>query len=346
MDDRWRRARGPVEWVASCRGWLSVSLLLQSSECPSDEGTTRTQVWFESLDEWSWPGRGGAAVEALPPSWIPAFPPRSEPASSLPVAPGTWGPQRALPRGIAGALLALLVALSAAATVNGPRALERVLGLGAATRPAPARRPGGRPRGRAPPPLPALAALSRDAAGSSIDTASYSSPALDGGTASFLVYLPPGFARHDANTTRCCICSTATTSGPSAFLQIGLQEMLDRLIARHVVPPLIAVMIQGGRGANNWRDRGSRRYESYVLEVQELVDRMLPTSPVRGAARDRRRLDGWLRRDARRARLSAAVRGGGELAGLLQRPGWRAASRPAAARARRPARLSIRRVRR
>ena len=40
---------------------------------------------------------------------------------------------------------------------------------------------------------------------------------------------------------------------------------------------MIAVMIQGGRGANNWRDHGAHRYESYVLEVQELIDRMLPT---------------------------------------------------------------------
>ena len=41
---------------------------------------------------------------------------------------------------------------------------------------------------------------------------------------------------------------------------------------------MIAVMIQGGRGANNWR----YQYESYVLEVQQLVDRMLPTVATRG----------------------------------------------------------------
>jgi enterochelin esterase-like enzyme len=46
---------------------------------------------------------------------------------------------------------------------------------------------------------------------------------------------------------------------------------------------MIAVMIQGGKGANNWRDEGSHRYESYVLEVQQLVDRMLPTVAERGA---------------------------------------------------------------
>ena len=63
----------------------------------------------------------------------------------------------------------------------------------------------------------------------------------------------------------------------TAFLQIGLQGELDTLIARHAIPPLIAVMIQGGPGANNWRNLGDLYYESYVLEVQELIDRMLPT---------------------------------------------------------------------
>ena len=58
---------------------------------------------------------------------------------------------------------------------------------------------------------------------------------------------------------------------------------LDQLIAQHAIPPLIAVMVQGGPGANMWRNQGALRYESYVLEVQELVDRMLPTLPARDA---------------------------------------------------------------
>ncbi len=36
-------------------------------------------------------------------------------------------------------------------------------------------------------------------------------------------------------------------------------------------------MIQGGPGANNWRNLGDLHYESYVLEVQEIVDRRMPT---------------------------------------------------------------------
>jgi S-formylglutathione hydrolase FrmB len=63
----------------------------------------------------------------------------------------------------------------------------------------------------------------------------------------------------------------------SSFLQIGLQSVLDRLIGSHSIAPLIAVMIHGGAGMNNWRDHGLRRYESYVLEAQKLVDRSLPT---------------------------------------------------------------------
>ena len=76
---------------------------------------------------------------------------------------------------------------------------------------------------------------------------------------------------------------TGNDQSDSAFLQIGLQAQLDQLIARHAIPPLIAVMIQGGPGSNNWRNTGSLRYESYVLEVQQLIDRMLPTVPARDA---------------------------------------------------------------
>ena len=124
-------------------------------------------------------------------------------------------------------------------------------------------------------PLPPLVAVSHDAAGSSIDTTSYSSPALHG-HGSFLAYLPPGFG---STTRRYPVLYLLHGNGErdSSFLDIGLQRTLDRLIARHAVPPLIAVMIQGGRGANNWRDGGAQRYETYVLEVQELLDRMLPT---------------------------------------------------------------------
>ena len=76
---------------------------------------------------------------------------------------------------------------------------------------------------------------------------------------------------------------TGDDQSDTAFLQIGLQGELDRLIAQHAIPPLIAVMIQGGPGSNNWRNQGAVRYESYILEVQELIDRTLPTVPARDA---------------------------------------------------------------
>jgi enterochelin esterase-like enzyme len=130
-----------------------------------------------------------------------------------------------------------------------------------------------------PPPLPTLLASSRDRAGSSIDDASFRSAAL-AGTGSFHVYLPPGYAGTSQRYPVLYLLH-GNEQPATAFLELGLQGELDTLIARHEIPPMIAVMIQGGRGANNWRDHGSRRYESYVVEVQELIDRMLPTVATR-----------------------------------------------------------------
>ena len=67
------------------------------------------------------------------------------------------------------------------------------------------------------------------------------------------------------------------------LLQGNLQGELDRLIADGRVPPMIAVMPEGGRGAINWRNLGAARWESYVIEVQEIVDRILPTIQQRNA---------------------------------------------------------------
>jgi Putative esterase len=242
--------------------------------------TSRAQVWLDSLGEWSWPGRAAEAVESLPPSWVPAFPPRLEPATAGMPSQGSWQQPRALSRMVGvSALLSALTAICAMLALHGPLSLERLLGLPSS---APASEASSaRLLTAAPQPLPTLVSTRHDGAGSSIDTASYSSPAL-AGTGSFLVYLPSGFA----STTRhypVLYLLHGNNQPATAFLQIGLQHELDRLIGRHAIPPLIAVMIQGGRGANNWRNQGRRRYETYVLEVQELVDRMLPTVANRGA---------------------------------------------------------------
>jgi enterochelin esterase-like enzyme len=246
--------------------------------------TSRAQVWLDSLGDWSWPGVAAEAVDALPPAWVPAFPPRLEPATGgAPSAAGRAvrgrrGNRRSPRLVLATALLSLLVALCALLLVEGPAKLERIVGLRSAT----AREAiSSRASTAAPEPLPTLLAGEQDAAGSSIDTASYKSAAL-AGEGSFHVYLPPGFASTSAHYPVLYLLH-GNDQPATAFLQLGLQEELDRLIARHEIPPLIAVMIQGGRGANNWRNQGSHHYESYVVEVQELIDRMLPTVAMRGA---------------------------------------------------------------
>jgi|SRR5665213_3969151 len=238
--------------------------------------SSRAQVWMESLGEWSWPGLRAEAVESLPPSWVPTFPPRLEPIGPAGATPGRWQPARARSRRLGtGALLSALAALCAMLALNGPLSLERLVGVRTArvaeqAVPAPAARP-----------VPTLRAVSHDAAGSSIDAAGYPSAALHG-QGSFLAYLPAGYVDTTSHYPVLYLL-TGNDQPNTTFLRIGLQAELDRLIARHKVPPLIAVMIQGGSGSNNWRNQGARRYESYILEVQELIDLTLPTVAARNA---------------------------------------------------------------
>jgi hypothetical protein len=239
---------------------------------PSSSKTSRAQVWLESLGDWSWPGEGGvAAVEIVPPPWIPAFPPRSE----APAAAQPSSSRRRLALVLATAASALVAFVGAVSLEDRP-ALERALGLerdGAVAQIAPAPAPA--------PQLPTLRTVTVDPAGSTIDRAAYASAALRG-EGSFYVYLPNGYAA----TTRhypVVYLLHGNSQPASAFLDIGLQQTLDRLIAEHTIEPLIAVMIQGGPGANNWRNTDGVDYEDYVLEVQELVDRALPTVPTRAA---------------------------------------------------------------
>jgi enterochelin esterase-like enzyme len=245
-------------------------------------------MWLESLGDWSWPGRAAAAdALPLPPAWVPAFPPALAAAgagSGYP-APGAGRKSRATPRRLLlGGLLSALAAVCVALALKGPLSLERILGHGPASRPALSDATPPSPAVLSQPPtlpqpLPALAAVSHDVAGSSIDRASYPSPVL-GGEGSFLVYLPPGYA----GTTRrypVLYLLHGQNGHATAFLEIGVQRSLDRLIARKAIPPMIAVMIQDRSGLENWRDLGSRRSASYVVEAQELVDRMLPTIDTR-----------------------------------------------------------------
>ncbi len=234
--------------------------------------TSRAPVWLDGLD-WNWHGEGSAAAEILPPPWVPAFPPRAQPAQPAPAPISPARARRRLLWALAGALALMCLILAA----GGQAGVERFVGL----RSADVEAAGGvrySPAEAAA--LPALRMISTDSAGSSIGVVHFNSAALHGhGT--FLVYLPPNMRASAAHYPVIYLLH-GNDQLPSAFLQIGIQETLDRLIASHAIPPMIAVMIQGGRGANNWRNYGHAHYETYVLETQELVDRMLPTVAERG----------------------------------------------------------------
>jgi enterochelin esterase-like enzyme len=242
---------------------------------------SRTQLWLENLGDWSWPGQGGAAAEALlPPSWVPVFPPRRQPAVSAPALPVSWAPERSPARRlITGALLSVLIATFLALAQGGRLSLAGILGVSNASAveqeaPAISSAPAARS-------LPTLDAVSQGASGSMIVGSHYRSAALHG-EGSFLVYLPPGYENTTAHYPVLYMLPGDEQSD-RAFLQIGLQQQLDQLIAHHAIPPLIAVMIQGGPGSNLWRNQGALDYESYILEVQQLIDQMLPTVPAREA---------------------------------------------------------------
>jgi hypothetical protein len=241
---------------------------------------SRTQLWLESLGDWSWPGQGGAAAEVLPPPWVPTLPPRREPAVLGPRPARATRPGRARARRLlVGVLLGTLALTCVALAQGGQLTLGGLIGAQSAAAvqqeaPAISSAPAVQS-------LPTLDLLNEDAAGSEIDRTAYQSPALHG-EGSFLVYLPPGYASTTLHYPVLYML-TGDDQPDTAFLQIGLQSQLDRLIARHAIPPMIAVMIQGGPGANLWRNQGALRYESYILEVQELIDEMLPTVPARGA---------------------------------------------------------------
>src|ERR1700689_4813844 len=251
---------------------------------PTARRAQRTHVWLEGLGEWTWPGQGGPAAEVLPPPWVPTLPPRLEPAigahtMAASAQPVSWRQERARML-LIGALLSALASVCAALALHGQLGLERVSDLWQARSQAPTPRTvtGVSPTQA----LPTLTPVSEDSAGSSIETASYRSPALHGAHGSFLGYLPTGYAASVSHYPVLYLL-TGNTQSNSTFLQIGLQAELDRLIARHAIPPLIAVMIQGGPGSNNWRNQGALRYETYILEVQELIDRTLPTVAARDA---------------------------------------------------------------
>lgn len=247
---------------------------------------TRANVWLDGTGDWAWPGSGSgggeAAVELSPPAWIPTLPSRTATsAAGLGPAAGRRS-QRALRRRYGTSLLlAALAAVCVGLALDGRANFERLVGMRATAAQSAAASALARSIAISPQPSPRVALVSRDAAGSSIDSSSFTSAALHG-EGSFLIYLPPGYASTAARYPVIYLLHGNEQTDES-FLQMGLQDTLDRLIARHTIPPTIAVMIQGGRGANEWSNRGAADYETYVLEVQRLVDRTLPTLATRDA---------------------------------------------------------------
>jgi S-formylglutathione hydrolase FrmB len=246
--------------------------------------STRAQVWLDGTGDWAWPGSGGgeAAVELSPPAWVPTLPRRTAASAGQQSLGESARSQRTLRRRYGTSLLlAALAAVCVGLAVDGRANFERLVGMRPTAGQAAAA--GELAHAIAVPtqPLPTVRLVSRDAAGSSIDSSSYTSAALHR-EGSFLVYLPPGYASSAARYPVVYLLHGNEQTDES-FLQIGLQGTLDRLIARHAIPPTIAVMIQGGPGTNNWLNHSTADYETYVLEVQRLVDRMLPTDPTRGA---------------------------------------------------------------
>src|ERR1700726_3150651 len=250
---------------------------------------SRTHVWLEGLGDWAWPG-ARPQPDPMPPAWVPSFPPRVAlaAAGALPTAGGAMvrapAARPASRRLAIAGVLCALTALSGAAALDARPSLERLAGLSSQARSLPS--VGAVPSVSAVPsvdPAPSshVALVSVAPGGSTIESVRYASGALHE-RGSFLVYLPPGFT-FGAHRYPTLYLLHGTNESAGAFLELGLVRTPARLTAEGATPPLIAVMIQGGPGTNNWRDDGARGYESYVLEVQQLVDRMFPTLAEPGA---------------------------------------------------------------
>jgi enterochelin esterase-like enzyme len=242
---------------------------------------TRSQTWLESLGDWAWPG-SPAPAEVLPPPWIPAVPPPVRYALGGQAAGAQIEGQRGARarRVLISGLLSALLATGAAVALRAPLNLERLLGKGgyAPSRVAAPAETQAQPAV----PLPQLTPLAADRTGGSLYHASYASEAL-AGRGAFIVYLPPGYQQSAPARYPVIYLLHGRNGHAGAFLEIGIQHTLDHLIVTGAIPPMIAVMPQDKSGLQNWRNNGWRNSASYVVEVQELIDRMLRTVPARAA---------------------------------------------------------------
>ena len=238
---------------------------------------SRPQVWLETLGDWAWPGRAAVAEGLLaPPPWVAAAPRLAPTVASYEQAGSRTVRVRPTRRALLlVVLLGMLAAVCCALALKGSLTLDGVVGTKVAEPTVPAATLGANADTQS---LPALVPVSHDGAGSAIDHASFSSSAL-AGRGSFLVYLPPGYT--SVHRYPVLYLLHGQDGHATAFLEVGLQHSLDRLIERGAVPPMIAVMIQDRPTLDNWQDVGRYHSATYVIEVQELIDRMLPTMATR-----------------------------------------------------------------
>jgi Putative esterase len=238
--------------------------------------------WLDAPSEWGWPGAapdpegeprgegelaGAAVLELMPPDWVPARPgPPPPPRYAIPERRPR---RRPLPRWVAALLLAGCLAVIALAALA-------VIGMVSEARHHHAH---GAPQLKpvtAVSDLPPLRTVSVDQTGSAVDQATYPSAAL-GTTGSFMVVLPPGFPAQSVRYPVLYLLPDAGMPASALLSGIGLQATLERLENAQSVRPFITVLIGMPGGASV-----DARDSAYVLEVQQLVDRMLPTLATRG----------------------------------------------------------------
>jgi enterochelin esterase-like enzyme len=131
-------------------------------------------------------------------------------------------------------------------------------------------------------PAPPLTVVHEDPSGSAIEHTGFPSSSL-AAEGSFYVYLPPGYSTTaPAHRYPVLYLLHGRQGHAVSFVEMGIQESLDGLIAHHLIAPMIVVMVQDVIALRNWRDTEARHSATYVVEVQELVDRMFSTLPARG----------------------------------------------------------------
>jgi len=246
--------------------------------------TADAQPWLDGHGDWSWPGSRSEAAELRPPAWVPAVPPRLEPVlagSSGALAGGRLERSRSPAWWILVGLLLAALALAVAVTAIGRSEAERLAGLGTTRERAPRPLDAAALAATVAPQLASLEPMTESRAGSVVSHATFGSPSLHY-QGSFYSYVP-------------AVCATPPARCPAlyllhgrdghayAFLEMGIQTTLDRLIARHAIPPMIVIMLQDLPTLQNWKDLAGHHSATYVVEVQELTDRMFRTIPRRWA---------------------------------------------------------------